>query len=184
MFSRDAELAKQDVSGRAHTRCEIVRALFFRPRVLLTGITVFPALGELARRIAELEGALSESHALHSASTHRLLQADLLALKEPYLPSGFVADSVPPTGTQSPASVSSKEGPARVSVKEEEMPASRGSLSIDPFGRTRYYGTAALSSVRELSALSHTLISHAFAQYLVEASQPLGYYFTHTDLIY
>jgi hypothetical protein len=165
-------------------RCEIVCALFFRPRVLLTGITVFPALVALARRIAELEGALCESHALHSASTHRLLQADLLVLKEPYLPSDFVADSAPQTETHSPASDSSKEGPARVSVKEEEVPASQGSLSIDPFGRTRYYGTAALSSVRESSVLSHTLISHAFAQYLVEASRPLVHYFTHTDLIY
>jgi hypothetical protein len=118
------------------------------------------ALGELAGRIAELEDALRESHALHSASTHRLLQADLLALKEPYLPLGFMVTSMSHTGTRPPASVSSDDRPdlaVEVSVKDEDIPASRGSLSIDRFGRTEYYGTAALSSVRGLSMLSYSL---------------------------
>jgi hypothetical protein len=129
-------------------RCGTVRALCLRPSVLLTGTTACVALGGLARRIAELEGALRVSHAIHSTTTHRLLQAHLLALKEPYLPSGFVATSVQHIGTQS---VSGEEGPdlpAQVLAKEEDIPASRGSLSIDRFGRTRYYGSAALSTVR------------------------------------
>jgi hypothetical protein len=118
------------------------------------------ALGELARRITELEDALRESHALQSASTHRLLQADLLALKEPYLPLGFAVTSMSHAGTQPPASVSSGDGldlAVELSLKEEDIPASLGSLSIDRFGRTEYYGTAALSSVRRSSMLSHAL---------------------------
>jgi hypothetical protein len=129
---------------------------------MLMGTAVCAALGELAKRIAELEVALSESHALNCATTHRLLQAKLLALKDPYLPSGFVTTSVRQTGTQS---ISSDERPdvlAQVSVKEEDIPASRGSLSIDRFGRTRYYGTAALSSVSKTGARYRIpLISHA-----------------------
>jgi hypothetical protein len=166
-------------------KCGTVRDSYLQwHSILLTDTTACAALGELAKRIAELEGALSESHALHCATTHRLLQAELLALKEPYLSSGFVTVSVQQTGTQTVSNDEGPDVPVHVSVKEEDIPASRGSLSIDRFGRTRYYGTAALSSVSEISALSIFHLSHTLSvQYLVEASIPNLCYRNRIDLI-
>jgi hypothetical protein len=111
-------------------------------------------LRDLAGRIAALESALRISHAINASSTHPLLEADLLKIKEPYLRVSSTASVVQPVLTtqssSSQDSASALTAPNHPSVTNGDtcgMVEALGSLAITRNGRTKYFGPAAMASV-------------------------------------
>jgi hypothetical protein len=102
------------------------------------------SLADLARRIAQLEDALRVSHERHSKEPHPLLDEDRLRIKEPFLrQAAETPDSFKSNSTSSQASSPANHDGADA----EGLSESLDSLSVTEFGRSRYNGAVALSSV-------------------------------------
>jgi hypothetical protein len=102
------------------------------------------SLADLARRIAQLEDALRVSHERHSKEPHPLLDEDRLRIKEPFLrQTGETPDSVKSSSTSPQASSPANHDGADADGLSESL----DSLSVTEFGRSKYHGPVALSSV-------------------------------------
>ncbi|KAG8902476.1 hypothetical protein FRB99_004448, partial [Tulasnella sp. 403] len=84
-------------------------------------------IASLQSRIADLEDALSVSHASQSTTTHHLLRPDLLALKTPLGAEIVGRGQVPSSGEKSPSG--------------EDMVESFGTLTIGEGGVATFYGS-------------------------------------------
>jgi hypothetical protein len=87
-------------------------------------------LGQLARRVQDLEEALQSAHSLISTTEHPLLEESLMHLKDPFLsPEDFARWEKSRSGTP------------------EHLIATVGSLSITQHGRVKYIGPGSLIDV-------------------------------------
>jgi hypothetical protein len=114
-------------------------------------------MGQMLRRVRDLEDALRTSHGLHSTGEHELLTEDQLALIDPYLKRGKpTSDSSLDASVEDP-SLSSPEfqdGDLSLSSKHlvpQSTVSALGSLLTNSRGSTHYLGHSASAWVSSAS---------------------------------